>query len=87
MDNGAERPEELAKEELARLAVDFLHRTMVHHTLWFAEVEHQMGRAKALDVMGAVWEKSYGIQMKRSIFVIAWRPLSGMHFGYPHSLL
>jgi hypothetical protein len=65
MDNAVERPEELGREELARLAVDFLHRTIVHHTLWFAEVEHQMGRAKALDIMGAVWEKSYAIQMKR----------------------
>ena len=60
MDEGAERPEVLEKEALARLAVDFLHRTIVHHTLWFAEVEQKMGRAKALDTTGAVWEKSHG---------------------------
>jgi len=62
---GVERPEELTRTDLARLAVDFLHRTIVHHTLWFAEVERQMGMAKALDVMGAVWEKSYAHQLKR----------------------
>ena len=65
MDNGVERPEDLESEELARLAVDFFHPTIIHHTFWFAEVEHQMGRAKALDIMGTVWEKSYGVQMKR----------------------
>jgi hypothetical protein len=87
VDKGAERPEELEKEAVARLALDLLHRTIVHHTLWFAEVEHQTGRArtKALDTMGAVSCRSF--PKKRSIFVIAWRPLSGMHFGYPHSLL
>ena len=65
MDKESDRPDELGREELARLAVDFLHRTIVHHTLWFAEVEHQLGMAKALDLMGAVWEKSYAVQMKR----------------------
>ena len=65
MDDAAEKPEDLGSGELARLAVDFLHRTIVHHTLWFAEVEHQMGRAKALETMGTVWERSYGLQMKR----------------------
>ena len=65
MDKGVERPEELAKEDLARLIVDFLHRTVVHHTLWFAEAEHQLGMAKALALMGTVWERSYALQMKR----------------------
>ncbi len=65
MDRKGQRPEELGQEELARLVVDFLHRTVVHHTLWFAEVEHQLGRVKALDVMGTVWEKSYAAQMRR----------------------
>jgi hypothetical protein len=65
MDDRVERPEELGREELARLAVDFFHRTIVHHALWFAEAEQQMGRAKALGIMGAVWEKSYAVQMKR----------------------
>jgi len=62
---GAENMEGLKQEELVGLVVDFFHRTMVHHTLWFAEVEHQMGMAKALDIMGAVWDKSSRLQMQR----------------------
>ena len=58
-------PEALGREELARLVLDFFHRTMVHHTLWFAEVEHQLGMKKALEIMGAAWEKSRAIQLKR----------------------
>ncbi|PJC75584.1 MAG: cytosolic protein, partial [Syntrophobacterales bacterium CG_4_8_14_3_um_filter_58_8] len=65
MAQDVERVEGLSQEELVRLVVDFFHRTMVHHTLWFAEVEHQMGMAKALELLGAVWEKSGAIQMKR----------------------
>ena len=39
------------RKELAELAVDMIHRTMVHHIFWFKEVEHQMGFEKALDIM------------------------------------
>jgi len=65
MDQETDTTGDLGKEELARLAVDFLHRIVVHHTLWFAEVERQMGMEKALDVLGAAWDKSYAAQMKR----------------------
>jgi hypothetical protein len=83
MDHGAKGPEELRSEELARLAVDFFHRTIVHHTLWFAEVEHQMGKAKALEMMGAVWEKSYGIQIKRLAETLGFE----LENGVPKALL
>jgi hypothetical protein len=59
------KAEELNRKDLARLAVDMLHRTMVHHVFWFKEVEHQMGFAKALEVMGKAYEKSMGIQLNR----------------------
>jgi hypothetical protein len=65
MADSAEKMEELDQQELVKLVIDFFHRTMVHHTLWFKEVEHQMGMAKALDVLGAVWDKSSTLQMKR----------------------
>jgi hypothetical protein len=55
----------LSKQEKAKLILDFFHRTMMHHALWFAEVQHQMGREKAFKVMDAAWAKSYYIQMKR----------------------
>jgi hypothetical protein len=83
MDKNLERPEELGREELARLAIDFFHRTIVHHTLWFAEVEHQMGMSKALDILGAAWEKSYAVQMKRLSEILGFE----MEKGVPKALL
>ncbi len=43
MDNNMKCVEDLGHEDMARLIMDMFHRTMVHHTLWFREVEHQMG--------------------------------------------
>lgn len=56
---------EESQRELAVLAVDMLHRTIMHHSFWFKEVEHQMGFEKALEIMGSVYEKSMGIQLNR----------------------
>ena len=57
--------QELNRKELAELALDMMHRTMVHHIFWFKEVEHQMGFEKALEIMNKAYEKSRGIQLKR----------------------
>ena len=46
----ASEPEGLSREELSRLILDMFHRIMVHHTLWFREVEHQIGFERALEV-------------------------------------
>ncbi|MCF8368354.1 MAG: DUF6125 family protein [Bacteroidales bacterium] len=55
----------LSKETNSRLILDFFHRTMMHHAMWFAEVKHQMGTEKALKAMEEAWTQSYAIQMKR----------------------
>ncbi len=57
--------DKLTKAEKAKLILDFFHRTMMHHAIWFAEVQHQMGREKAFKALDAAWQKSYAIQMKR----------------------
>jgi hypothetical protein len=57
--------EKLSHSELAKLAMDMFHRTLVHHVFWFKEVEHQLGFEKALEMMGSVYEKSMGIQLNR----------------------
>ena len=57
--------EKTRQQDLARMAVDMLHRTLVHHVFWFKEVEHQFGFEKALEMMGAVYEKSLGLQLNR----------------------
>ena len=52
------RAEDMDQTRLAEYVVDLLHRTMVHHTLWFREVEHQLGFKRALRVMDYAWEKT-----------------------------
>jgi hypothetical protein len=55
----------LDKEQKARLLMDFLHRIMMHHAMWFAEVQNQYGRKKALEVMKEAYAKSSAIQLNR----------------------
>ncbi|MCB0805828.1 MAG: hypothetical protein KDC05_08525, partial [Bacteroidales bacterium] len=61
----ATQKQNLSKKENSQLIIDFFHRTMMHHALWFAEVQHQFGREKALEAMEEAWSKSSAIQMKR----------------------
>ena len=53
------------KKETARLIIDFIHRSMMHHAMWYAEVQHQFGREKAFKIMAESFDRSYEIQMKR----------------------
>jgi Family of unknown function (DUF6125) len=61
----AQKPQALTPDEMARLIMDLLHRTMVHHTLWFSEIEHQLGMPKALEMLNEAWGESYELQIKR----------------------
>lgn len=45
--------------------MDFIHRLMMHHAMWYAEVERELGRDKAQDVLKAVYERSTGIQLQK----------------------
>jgi hypothetical protein len=56
---------DLNQEQKARLVADFFHRTVVHYGLWFAEVRHQLGLEKAIELLGGVFPRSSGIQVKR----------------------
>lgn len=65
MNPNVHAPEDLSHEETARLVMDFFHRTMMHHAMWFAEVRHQLGREKAWDILKSAYRTSRDIQMKR----------------------
>ena len=71
-------PDDLSQEDLARLILDMFHRTMMHHTLWFCQVEHQMGMTKALTVLRDAWNNSFAIQMKRLASVLGFEMKDGM---------
>jgi hypothetical protein len=78
-----EKPEDLSHEDLARLVIDMFHRTMVHHTLWFSQVEYQMGMKKAFNVLREAWKNSYAIQMNRLAGALGFE----MKEGVPKSLM
>lgn len=58
MDEKIKRPEDLTGADLTEFVLDMFHRMLVHHTLWFREVEHQLGFAKALEAMEYAWSRT-----------------------------
>ncbi len=79
----AKTPEDLNHKETASLILDFFHRTMIHHALWFTEVKHQMGEEKGLEMLHAASKKSYEIQMKHLSKALGFE----MEEGIPKPLL
>lgn len=70
--------ENLSQEELAELIVDMLHRTAVHETMWFREVEHQLGFAEACRAMEEAWTKTRRIATKRLGDILGFAQENGM---------
>lgn len=62
---GALTPAELDQRELAELALDLMHRTMIHHALWFYQVEYQLGMKRALELLSEVAPRSLANQLER----------------------
>jgi len=65
MDKNTKSQNDLNHKETAKLIVDYFHRLMMHHAMWYGEVQHQFGREKAQEVMSEALSKSFHIQMKR----------------------
>ncbi len=57
--------DEVSDELLVKLVIDSFRRTIVHYGCWFAQVEHQMGMERAMEVEQQVWDASMGNQIKR----------------------
>lgn len=60
-----ENMQSLEHADLLNLIPNLFHRIIVHYGLWFTEVRHQLGTEKAHEILGAAFEKSFGLQMKR----------------------
>ena len=71
--------ENLSQKEKAILLFDFFHRIIMHHALWFSEVEHQFGKEKAFNVLSEAWDKSKDIQINRLAKVLNF----SVHEGIP----
>ncbi|PLW93227.1 MAG: cytosolic protein [Marinilabiliales bacterium] len=65
MTKNVNNPNDLDNREIASLIIDFFHRTMMHHAMWYAEVQHQFGREKAQEVLKNAYKSSFAIQKKR----------------------
>jgi hypothetical protein len=78
MTEKVEKPEDLTPKEMVVLIMDLIHRTIVHHTLWFSEVEHQLGLPRALALMDEAWRKTYPGQMKRLAEIFGFDLIDGM---------
>jgi hypothetical protein len=70
-------------KESVVLILDYLHRTVMHHAMWFAEVSHQYGRDIALELMHEVREASYPIHLKRLAKILQFE----VEDGHPAPLL
>ncbi len=55
----------LSPEENAHLIIDFFHRAMMHHAMWFANVQETLGKEKALEALDRVYKQSFTLQMNR----------------------
>lgn len=79
----AKSASELDSRETARFIVDLFHRLIIHHGLWFAEVKHQVGMEKALEMLQSASKTSFDIQMKHLAKLLGFT----MEEGIPSFLL
>lgn len=56
--------DELDQKQTAQYVMDLFHRIIVHHALWYTEVQHQMGTEKALELLKDAAKTSSQIQLK-----------------------
>jgi len=69
---------DLNHQATARLIVDMLHRCILHHGLWFAEVKHQMGMERALPLLTAAAGKSLDIQLRHLADILGFTMVNGV---------
>jgi len=65
--------ENLSQLELAKLAIDFLRRSVLHYGIWFNEAQYQLGLNEALKTEAEVFNKFYLVAIKRLAGVIGFR--------------
>ncbi|MGE5258908.1 MAG: DUF6125 family protein [Hyphomicrobiales bacterium] len=73
-----ERADDLSRDQLVRLMLDVIHRSILHYGLWFTEVRHQMGTARALGVLQGAYERSLDIQLTRLSKVLGFELQDGL---------
>ncbi|MFH0728402.1 MAG: DUF6125 family protein [Pseudomonadota bacterium] len=69
---------DLPHGDLLRLLLDFVHRIILHHGLWFAEISHQMGQEKAMAALGKCLDTSLNLHLKRLSETLNFELVDGM---------
>ena len=62
----------------AKLVMDFFHRHMMHHAMWFAEVSKRLGRDKAYKALTEVYQKSMAQQTNRLARTLGFELIDGV---------
>jgi len=78
-----QRIDDLNQTDLVRFILDIMHRSLLHYGLWYTEVRHQMGAARAQGVLKTAYERSMDIQMSRLSKVFGFE----LKDGLPKALL
>ncbi|MDY7109377.1 MAG: DUF6125 family protein [Planctomycetota bacterium] len=65
MDEDLSTPADLDHHANAAFVLDLMHRIVMHHAMWYAQVEHQLGPKRAREILAEAYDKSRHIQMKR----------------------
>jgi len=81
MIKSAEKIADLDPAALSQLVLDMFHRIVVHYALWFAEVRHQMGMERALEILNEASRRSYDIQLKRLSGALGFEIKDGLPAG------
>jgi hypothetical protein len=68
----------LSTEDTARLVIDFIHRAIMHHGMWFSEVKEKYGKEKAFEIFSNVYQKSYSVQISRLAKVLGFELKDGI---------
>ena len=76
-------PFDLSGEDRSKFILNMFNRIVVHYSLWFTEVRHQMGMEKALEVLETATQRGLSIQMKKLSGVLGFKEKDGI----PEALL
>jgi hypothetical protein len=83
MDRSLLTQQDMNKEETIKLIIDFIHRLIMHHAMWYARVQDFLGSEKANEVLQVALERSIDIQLNRLAKTLDFE----LKDGYPSSLI
>ena len=78
MTDNVKLPFDLSKADRSKFILNMFNRIVVHYSLWFTEVRHQMGMEKALEVLEIATQRGLSIQMKKLADVLGFEQKDGI---------